>query len=1322
MSTLVVKRLPRRPEPAWPSGELVLASPPELPGEGRQNWARLFMIFPMLAGSAAMAMLYSRFSGAGPMRYIPGALFGVAALGMIVVAFSQQAGGKSKREMIRERRRYMRHLSQQRTQVQKTVAQQRKAAFYRHPDPEALWCIPPSARLWERRRGEADFAQLRIGLGPQELATPIAPPASKPLEDLEPMCALALRRFITTYAVVPDLPIVMALNGFSSIYLRGDPDRARGLCRSLLAQIATLHAPDDLLVAVCAGPGRRADWEWVKWLPHALHPSKGDSLGHRRLVADSITALEATLDDLLANRPRFSPTAPHTQSNGPHLLIVVDGGDTSGSDHLLADSGPDGVTVIALDGQPPRVLDPAKLVLQVAADGKLRSLTYEGEAELGSADQLSQVEAEALALQLAPLRLTPDVDSEREPLAVNLGLADLLRLDDPYLFDPAKAWTQRTNRQRLRVPIGVGPEGTPVELDLKESAQEGMGPHGLLIGATGSGKSELLRTLVLALAATHDSTTLNFVLVDFKGGATFTKLDRLPHTSAVITNLADELPLVDRMTDAIRGELVRRQELLRRAGNFDSQRDYEQARRAGAPLAPLPSLLVICDEFSELLTAKPDFIDMFLQIGRIGRALGVHLLLASQRLEEGRLRGLNEYLSYKIGLRTFSGMESRAVLGVPDAYHLPRSPGHGFLKLGTEALVRFKAAYVSGVYRRAEDIPRASLAAAAGQVREYSTAFRPAAAAPVPAQTPEEPGETPKGETLLDVLVDRLAGKGTPAHQVWLPPLRESPTLDNLLPPLVVEPRRGLTVVKTEHRGTLRIPVGIVDKPFEQRRDSLVLDLAGSAGHVVVVGAPQSGKSALLRTIVGSLALTHTPAEVQVYGLDFGGGGLVGLRDLPHVGGIATRRDVSQVRRTIAEISLLLAQREERFAKQGVDSMATYRRLRREGQFHEDPFGDVFLVVDGWATVRSEFEDQIEALAAIANRGLSFGVHLVVSATRWMDLRLQVRDVFGTKLELRLGDPADSVLGRRAAMNVPEGAPGRGITGDGLHFLAALPRIDGQQSTEDLASGTRQLVANARSAWDGPRAPEVRQLPALVPYASIPTGEGPGLPIGIAEADLHPVHIDFGASPHFLVFGAAESGKSSFLRAIAHRIVERYEPKQARLVIVDYRRSLLGAVTSEHQIGYGSSAKVTADLVKEVAGVMRKRLPGPDVTPQQLRDRSWWTGPDLYLLVDDYDLVSGAQPNPLQPLLEFLPQGRDVGLHLVLARRSGGAGRAMFEQVVMRLKELDTPGLVMSGSRDEGKLLGEVRPSPLPPGRGWLVTRDRGARLVQLTYLPPEGA
>lgn len=1316
MATVIVKRPSRRPEPPYPNGEILLEAPPELPKPAGRAWGQVLTMLPMLAGSVAMALMFAGQRG-GAFAYLTGGLLGLSMLGMVASQFGSHTGGPSKQEMLRARQEYLRHLAQQRRRVRTAARQQRDTLLYRHPDPQILWTLPDGPRLWERRAGDGDFLTVRLGLGLQELATPLVPPPQTvPLEDLEPTCALALRRFVTAYTNVPNLPLVMVLDGFSRVYLRGAPDLVTAFVRALLAQVTAFHAPDDVLVSVCAAPQQRPAWEWVKWLPHALHPTKTDAIGELRLVSHTLAGLEAMLDDVLGGRPRFAPTSTDSRTAGPHVLVVIDGGSVAGSDHLMTDGGMEGVTVLDQTNPPPRVLDRATVVLDLEDDGRLFATTFEGRNELGRADALSLPEAEAIALALAPLRLSQSSRGE-SAIVRDLGLADLLELGDPEALDPDTAWALRPNRDRLRVPIGVAPDGTPVELDLKESAQDGMGPHGLLIGATGSGKSELLRTLVLALAINHSPETLNFVLVDFKGGATFTRLDRLPHTSALITNLEDELPLVDRMTDSINGELIRRQELLRRAGNYASQRDYERARAAGAPLTPLPSLLIICDEFSELLTAKPDFIDMFVQIGRVGRSLGVHLLLASQRLEEGRLRGLDTHLSYRIGLRTFSAMESRVVLGDTAAYELPRTPGHGYLRFGTEPLTRFRAAYVSGRYRRAT--ASTGPAVPEQRIEEYTTTFVALPAAPdqEPA-APDEPADG-EGESLLDIVVNRLAGHGTPAHQVWLPPLRDPIPLDHLVPPVVARPDRGLTLDAPELHGALRAVVGLVDKPLEQRRDALWLDLSGAGGHLVVVGGPQSGKSTLLRTLVVGLALSHTPREAQVYCLDFGGGSLTGLRDLPHVGGVATRLDGGQVRRTVAELKQLLAERERAFAAHGIDSVATYRRRKRTGEFVEDPFGDVFLVIDGWASVRADFEELEPALTELINRGLSYGIHVVVTAARWMDLRPAVRDVFGTRLELRLGDPSDSALDRRVAMNVPDKAPGRGLTPQRLQFLTALPRIDGQADPDSLAEGLTAAVAQIRRAWTGPGAPPVRLLPAELPYTSLPVrGAGSGLPIGIAEADLAPVWLDLAHESHAVVFGDSGCGKSSFLRALAQSIVDRHALTEARIVLVDYRRSLLGAVTSEHQIGYGTSAQVTEGIIAEVAGVLRKRLPGPDVTAEQLRNRSWWRGPELYVLVDDYDLVA-AGANPLSPLIEFLGQARDVGLHLVVTRRSGGASRALYDPLLMRLRELGSPGIVMSGDKSEGVLLGNVKPSQQPPGRGWLVTRRGGARLVQLAWLPP---
>jgi S-DNA-T family DNA segregation ATPase FtsK/SpoIIIE len=1401
VSTVVVKRQPRRPAPEIPTGELVIEAPPEFPPQVASRWQQALQLVPMLTGAIATALLFAGRDG-GTYTYVVGGIFGISTLGMLTTSWT---GGPRRAEMTAARQEYLRHLAALRGRVRDTARRQRHGLFYRHPDPDRLWSTVASYRLWERRPGDGDFAVVRVGTGPQTLATPLAAAVTRPLAEFEPTTADALRRFLDTYSVLPDLPVAVSLRGFARVVV---PDSAPGrdLVRAMLAQLAVFHAPTDLLIAICLAASRRPEWEWVKWLPHALHPERSDAAGPLRLVATSVSELEGWLHGVLGDRPRLPAdsggepaiagleplTGAESGATGfpsafsgaafsgalaggsgitargagtratPHLVVVFDGGDLTGGRYLTGDARLGGVTRIELGTPPPRLPERAAIVLDPAEGvGRcLRAATADDDVEVGTADRLSRAEAEALARRLAPLRLAVSAGTADAPPGQAPSLAELLGIGDPYEFGTGRGWLPRRQRDRLRVPIGVGPHAGPVELDLKESAQDGMGPHGLLIGATGSGKSELLRTLVLGLAATHPPDALNFVLIDFKGGATFAALARLPHVAALITNLADELPLVDRMTESLNGELVRRQELLRRSGNHASVHDYERARAGGAALAPLPSLLIVCDEFSELLAAKPDFIELFLQIGRLGRSLGMHLLLASQRLEEGRLRGLDTHLSYRIGLRTFSPLESRTVLGVPDAHELPRSPGHGYLRYGTEPLQRFSSAYVSGAYRAARVSTLDSVQAR--RVLDYGSRYTPqpdaAGSMPVgdrarPAvvatgaadQTAAEPGR----RSLLDILVERMAGEGPAAHPVWLPPLDEPPTLDDLLGPVDVDPALGLVAGNPRLRGALQVPVAVVDRPFDQRREALWLPLVGAAGHVAVVGGPQSGKSTLLGTLAAALALTHTPAQVQIYCLDFGGGQLAALRGLPHVGGVAGRQDTAAVRRTVREVAGLLARRERDFPAIGIESMAAFRSRRaaraevevdggaeteagRRGEKHGDEYGDVFLVIDGWSTLRSEYDDLEPVVTDIATRGLSYGIHVVATASRWMDFRGAIRDLFGSRLELRLGDPADSLVSRRSAANVPERVPGRGLTVESLHFLAALPRLRGAgtrpgTSAEPAGRGetgtAADLVRAVAAAWRGPTAPPVRLLPPIVEYQAIESDRDPdnplALPIGIGEADLRPVRVDFAAEPHMVVFGDAQCGKSAFLRALARTIVRRFDPERARIIVVDYRRSLLGAVESEHLIGYATTAGQTGDLVESVGRYMRERLPGPDVTAAQLRSRSWWTGPEAFVLVDDYDLVATGPTNPLLPLLDHLAQARDVGLHLVLTRRSGGAGRALYEPLLQRLRELSIPGLVMSGDRDEGPLVGAVRPAALPPGRGWFVTRRHGAHLIQLAHLPP---
>ncbi|MET0700818.1 MAG: type VII secretion protein EccCb, partial [Mycobacterium sp.] len=797
---------------------------------------------------------------------------------------------------------------------------------------------------------------------------------------------------------------------------------------------------------------------------------------------------------------------------------------------------------------------------------------------------------------------------------------------------------------------------------INEAAQQGMGPHGLCVGATGSGKSELLRTVALGMIARHSPSVLNLILVDFKGGASFLDLARAPHVSAVITNLAEEAHLVERMRDALTGEIHRRQQILRAAGNLAGVTDYHRARQEGQPLAALPTLFVIVDEFSELLSQHPDFIDVFVAIGRLGRSLGIHLLLASQRLDEGRLRGLDSHLSYRICLKTLSANESRMTIGVPDAYELPGTPGAAYLKVGAAEPIRFQSAFVSGRIAHAN-------------TRRFEPLTAPTlfTAAPVGRVTGPThlPDESPRGTTLVDAVLDSLAGQGPQAHRVWLPPLVESPALEAVLADY--PPQRDLVV-----------PIGVSDHAFEQRRIAVMVDLSGAAGNVAVVGGPQAGKSTALRTLVAALALRHDPRRVQFYCLDFGGGGLSMLAELPHVGAVVGRRDADLVRRTVAEVAAVL-------------------RNRASGTAAPD--GDVFLVVDGWHAVRQDFDDLEPLVTAIAAEGLSHGVHVVLGAARWADIRPALKDQIGTRIELRLGDPADSEIDRKRARAVPLGCPGHGLTPDGLPFVTALPELAG--------SG-----ALLRARYGDDRAPAIRLLPARIDHNALPAADDPALVmIGLDEDRLATVTVDFHREPHLLILGNPQSGKTATLRMLCREILRTAAASQAQLILLDPRRSLLGEF--DELAGYLATPAAVAAELPALIDLLRCRLPGPEVTHSQLRARSWWTGPELYLVVDDYDLLAGAGASPLSPLVELLPHARDVGLHLVIARRSGGAARALYEPVLAAVRELGAMGLQLSGSPDEGALLGTRRPRVLPPGRGFLSTRAGGEQVVQVAWTAP---
>ena len=1309
MSRLIFETRRRMPAPATRKGTITIEAPPQLPRLVPPSLLR--RVLPYLIVILVIGMIVALV--ATGMRLIsPTTLFFPFVLLLAATALYRGSDNKMRTEEVdAERADYLRYLSVVRDNVRAHAAEQRAALEWSHPNPTLLAEVPGTRRQWERDPHDADFLVLRTGLHDAPLNAALRVKDAADEIDLEPVSHSTLRSLLDVQRTVRAAPAALDVGKVSRITLTGDEHDVRGALRAWLAQAVTWHDPALLGIALLTPDLESEDWSWLKWLPHGdvSGDTAIDGAGPARYLATDIGDLRALLEPLLDDRPAFGAD---DDSGAKHLVVVVDDPDAD-LNVLLPRGGLAGVTLIHRSAEPPhreQYADPERPVLRVA-DGKLERWQTGGwTSYVDDADHLSAPEAAHLARRLA--RWDSNPSHARTSSSGIATFTTLLGIPDAAALDVASLWAPRSRADELRVPIGITATGDPMVFDLKDEAEGGMGPHGLMIGMTGSGKSQTLMSILLALLTTHSADRLIVIYADFKGEAGADIFRNYPQVVAVISNMAEKRSLADRFADTLRGEVARREQLLMEAGRrvqgsaFNSVLEYEAAIKAGHDLPPLPTLLVVADEFSLMLADHPEYADLFDYVARKGRSFRIHILFASQTLDVGRIKDIDKNTSYRIGLKVASASVSRQIIGVEDAFHIEAGPEHkgeGYLVPTPGALpVKFRSTYVDGIY----DPPRVEKPIIVRAVPQPQL-FTAGPVETVPDTIISEPAarEERQPRKLIATIGDQLSHYGPKAPALWLPPLDEPIPLDELLARAEVSERQW------------RWPIAELDRPFAMRRDPLIYDATSAASNLLIHGGPRSGKTTALQTFILSAAALHSPRDVTFYCLDYGGGQLRALEGLAHVGSVASPVEPERIRRTFGELEQLLRARQARG-----------HNGSRVGE--HDPYGEVFLIIDNLYAFSRDNTDTfntrnplLSKVTELVNTGMSYGIHVVITTPNWLEVPLAMRDGLGLRLELRLPDPRDSnvrLVGalHRPAEAVPVDQPGRGLTMAAEHLLFAQPEL------RDIA------VINRR--YPGQAAPPVRLLPTeLAPSDVAPLFVAPErIAIGQREDDLATVSVDFAHNPLLMVFGDAKSGKTTLLRHLIRTLRENSTSDQVAFTVIDRRLHLVDEPLFGDNEYTPNVDRVTPAMLG-LSALLEKRRPPAGLTPAELAAWKPAGGHTHYLIVDDVDQIPDTPAlsgpfvgqRPWTNLVALLSQANELGLRVIVtARATGSAHAVMTAPLLRRLNELQATTIMLSGSpQDGGKLRGH-RFMRLPAGRAIVLDDSDGATYVQLVNPLAEGA
>jgi S-DNA-T family DNA segregation ATPase FtsK/SpoIIIE len=1206
------------------------------------------------------------------------------------------------RDAVKKRKQlYQNYLNENRDKLQAMKNELILTLHTNHPEPgfALQWAGERNPAIWSRIPSDPDYLKIRSGLGTIDSGFSVQVPKQDAIEK-EPLVEDA-KEMAEKFIHIANVPVLVDFQKYRVVGLVGSSEHTLPLARAFISHLALHHSPDEVKLSAFYSRQESNNWQWIRWLPHTW-----DDQRTSRFLFEEHRYQPQILENLLSflQRRRWigQSGGGGARALSPHFMFLVPELHLMEQDPiwpmLLNEGERVNTSCIVMAESRDELPKECQLVIECSGkDAVMRSTTvntgdrHEREEALNmsfACDSVDLERAEKFARAMAPYQLKKGAADEIPGVLTLFHLFELQKIES---LNVLAGWQGNRFPATLPARVGVKGGGKPVLLNIHDKIErKGHGPHGLMAGTTGSGKSEVIQTLIASLAVQYHPHDLAFMLIDYKGGGMSNTFAKLPHVIASITNLEEE-GLIERSKISLKAELVRRQKLFVEAGNVQHIDEYYKTEHRLKH--PLPHLMIVIDEFAQLKKDQPEFMSELVSIAAIGRTLGVHLLLATQKPGGVVDDKIWSNSRYKVCLRVQDEADSREMIKIPDAAYIT-NPGRGYLQVGTNELFETVQFAWSGAPYRPEDGMHSSdenvYAVGVDGIRQKLASMQDVLG------DSSELANAVQTKKQLDVLIDWIAKQAEeadirPLAGPWLPPLPTKLTLDDI----DGEPM--------QQEGALKPVVGLVDHVSIQAQLPLTIDI--EAGNWIIYGMPGTGKTTFLQTLLYSLSQTNTPDDIHAYILDFGRM----FRDfgqLPHIGDVVQEEEEEKLARLFDALEAELAKRKTLFADAGLKSRRTY--CLETGQ----ALPAVLLVVDGYLNLKAKGEALHDRFENVVRTGASLGIYVAMTANRPSEMMEKVRSNFPNCVSFELSDPGDyhSVVGRlpKAPSGMPEG---RGFVKGQVPPLPFHTAFALQADSEsDRTKRMRERFQFLDQIWQGRTPESIATLPETVTFARVQEAASEAassqLSIGLQISTLSAFRFRPEDGPFFMIAGRMESGKSALLAAIALELARTHSPDRMQLYLSDFRRNEQGLASVNklaHVHGYAGEERGLEQMLGGIRQELERRVrEGFDAL----------TDPQVTLLMDDADITAKriSSMSAITSSLDYLLQnGRDNGIRVFIAGSTGDL-QQLYDAWIKAFKMNQIGFLLGTTDMSDVQLFGiklpfELSGKMLPPGEGLYIRR-----------------